>query len=331
MPRTITVSVCVAALPPMPATIGMNTARIGSASIVPVNSPTTPAARNAVARLTPSHGRRFRSDSARRREHTLVARDAGQAIDVFGRLVLDDVDDVIHGDDADQLVLLVDDRNRQQVVGRDLPRDLFLVHVHAGADQVRGHDPLERRLGRDQQQAAQRHDADQVPALVDDVEIEDHLDVAVALQLGDGLAHRHVFAQREDIRVHDAAGRPLLVLEQVLDDLRLLRPHQIEHRGRQVLRQVIDQRRGVVGRDFLRELGDLLGRTGGEQRCAGLGAELRQRLHGQTAVSVGQQAEGGLAILVGKLAEDLREVGGVLLLQQVDQVGGGTNAQQSLD
>ena len=54
----------------------------------------------------------------RRREHALVAGHAGQPIDVFGRLVLDDVDDVIDGDDADQLVLLVDDRNRQQVVGR---------------------------------------------------------------------------------------------------------------------------------------------------------------------------------------------------------------------
>ena len=35
--------------------------------------------------------------------------------------------------------------------------------------------------------------------------------------------------------------------------------------------------------------------------------------------------------LSGKLAEDLGEVGGMLLLQQVQQVGGRTNAQQSLD
>ena len=33
----------------------------------------------------------------------------------------------------------------------------------------------------------------------------------------------------------------------------------------------------------------------------------------------------------GELAEDLREVGGVLLLQQIQQVGGRTDAQQSLD
>ena len=82
-------------------------------------------------RLTASHGSRLRSDSRGRREHALVAGHAGQAVDVLGRLVLDDVDDVVHRDDADQLVLLVDDRNREQVVGRDLPRDFFLVRVDA--------------------------------------------------------------------------------------------------------------------------------------------------------------------------------------------------------
>ena len=34
--------------------------------------------------------------------------------------------------------------------------------------------------GRDEQQAAQRGDADEVPARIDDVEIEHHLDVARA-------------------------------------------------------------------------------------------------------------------------------------------------------
>ena len=95
------------------------------------------AARNAVTRLTPSHGSRLRSDSPGRRERALVAGDAGQPVDVLGRLVLDDVDDVVDRDDADQLVLFVDDRNGEQVVGGDLPRDFLLVHVDARADQIR--------------------------------------------------------------------------------------------------------------------------------------------------------------------------------------------------
>ena len=108
-------------------------------------------------------------------------------------------------------------------------------------------------------------------------------------------------------------------------------PHQVEDGGRQLLRQVVDQRGGIVGGDLLRELGDLFGRAGGQQRRTGLGPELGDGLHRQTAVALGEQAERRLAILFGKVAEDLGEVGGMLLLQQVQQVGGRTDAQQSLD
>src|SRR5688572_21208941 len=43
------------------------------------------------------------------------------------------------------------------------------------------------------------------------------------------------------------------------------------------------------------------------------------------------QAKDRLAVLVRQLAEDLREVGGVLLLKEVQEVGGRTNTQQPLD
>src|SRR5439155_2309538 len=119
------------------------------------------------------------------RERPLVAGYARETIDVLRRLILDDVDDVVHRDYAYQLVLLVHDRDGEQVVGRDLTRNLFLVRVDAGADQVGGHDPLERGFGRDEQQPAQRDDADQMPALVDDVEIEHHLHVPAGLELRD--------------------------------------------------------------------------------------------------------------------------------------------------
>src|SRR5206468_11021550 len=62
-----------------------------------------------------------------------------------------------------------------------------------------------------------------------------------------------------------------------------------------------------------------------------LGAKLGDGLHSQAAVALGEEAERRFAFLVGQLAEDLREVGGMLLLQQVQQVSGRTNAQQSLD
>ena len=277
MPRTMTVSVCVAALPPMPATTGMNTASAVTTLMVFWKRATTDAARNAVARLTISHGSRLRKRLGRTREHAVVAGQPGEAIHVLGRFVLDDVDDVVNRDDADQLVLLVHDRDREQVVGRDQPRDLLLVHVHPDADDVRGHDPLERRGWRDEQQTPQRDDADEMTPRVDDVEIEDDLDVTRPLQRGDGLARRHVLGQREDLRVHDAAGRLLGVLEQLADVAAggpLL--HQLEDRGRQLLGQVVDDRGGVVGRQVLDQLDDLVGGPIGEQAGARLGSELAQ-------------------------------------------------------
>src|SRR6266550_5675349 len=60
-PRMVTASACIPLLPDCPATTGMSTARAVYFAIVPSNSPTTNAARNAVARLISSHGSRWRT------------------------------------------------------------------------------------------------------------------------------------------------------------------------------------------------------------------------------------------------------------------------------
>ena len=61
------------------------------------------------------------------------------------------------------------------------------------------------------------------------------------------------------------------------------------------------------------------------------GPELAQRFHRQLAVALDQQREGGLPILVAELGEDLREVGGMLLLEQIDEVRRRADAQEALD
>ena len=94
---------------------------------------------------------------------------------------------------------------------------------------------------------------------------------------------------------------------------------------------MIDQRGGIVRFDVLRQTGNLLGGPSRQERGAAFGTELGERLHGETAIALEQQRERRFAFLVGELSKNLGEVGGMLLLQQVDQVGGRTNAQQSLD
>ncbi len=87
----------------------------------------------------------------------------------------------------------------------------------------------------------------------------------------------------------------------------------------------------VVRGQFLGELDDLLGGAAGEQLRAGFGPELAQRLHRQPAVAFDEQGERRAAILVGKLGEELRQIGRVLLLEQVDEVRRRPHALEALD
>jgi hypothetical protein len=166
---------------------------------------------------------------------------------------------------------------------------------------------------------------------IDNVEVEDHLDVARALQRRDRFANRQVFVEREDAGVHDAAGGLLPVFEEVLDLLRLAAAHELEHFVRELVRQIVNQRGGIVRGDFLKELGDLLGGSAREQQGARLRAHLTDRLHAEPWVPFDEDAEDRLPFVVEERPEDLREIGRVLLLQQIQKVGGRTDAQQSLD
>ena len=62
------------------------------------------------------------------RSSSLVAH-ADEAENVLGLLGFDHVDHVVEGDATEQLVVLVDDRDRGEVVSGDQPSDLLLVHI----------------------------------------------------------------------------------------------------------------------------------------------------------------------------------------------------------
>ena len=144
-------------------------------------------------------------------------------------------------------------------------------------------------------------------------------------------ARRHVLRKREDFRVHDAAGRLLVVLEQVADFVARALLDQLEDGGRERFGQVVDDRRGVVRRQIVQQPRDLLGRTIGEERGAALGAQLAERFHRELAVALDQEREGGVAILFAELGEDLREVRGMLFVEEIDEVRRRAEANQALD
>ena len=59
------------------------------------------------------------------------SRDAAERLDVLFRLLVDDVGDVVEGNDADQPVARIDHRRGDQVVAPEHPRHLLLVLVGA--------------------------------------------------------------------------------------------------------------------------------------------------------------------------------------------------------
>ena len=59
--------------------------------------------------------------------------------------------------------------------------------------------------------------------------------------------------------------------------------------GGELLGQVIDDGRRIVGRQLLRQLDDLLGRSPGEQRGGSLRPQLAEGFHRQAAVALDQE------------------------------------------
>ena len=124
--RTATVMVCVPALPPIDATIGISTASATMCSMVASNCLITIEARIAVQQIDEQPPEAGRHDLAHAVGDALVA-DAGQPPQVLVGLLLDHLHHVVDRDDADQALVGVDDRRRFQVVALELPRHRLLV------------------------------------------------------------------------------------------------------------------------------------------------------------------------------------------------------------
>ena len=106
--RTATVRVWVPALPPIDAAMGISTASITICSIVPWNRPITIEATMAVARFheQPGEPRLAGNDD---RVVKIVLLDAAEPHEIFFGLFVNDVDDVVDRDHADQAIRVVDD------------------------------------------------------------------------------------------------------------------------------------------------------------------------------------------------------------------------------
>ncbi len=256
--RTVTASVCVPALPPMPATIGISTA---STAYLPISlwkrlttrrrddrgaevddQPEQPAAHGHLDRLV----------------DVALAR-AGQQQDVLARFFLDDVDDVVDGDHADQPACIVDHRGGDQRIFLEAQRDFLLVHVDRDQRLLALHDVADcvargvRRIV----------ESLQVPTgwwsvLTTNTSQKSVGRSSVDAQVIDHLADLPMFGHRDEVALHQAAGGFLRIAKRFLDRGAVVGLHRPQHGPLLVLVEVLDQRDRVVGLELPGDVGDLL-------------------------------------------------------------------------
>lgn len=133
---------------------------------------------------------------------------------VFLGLFLDDVDDVIDGENTDQPAVVVDDGRGEQVILLEELGCFFLVHL--GRDGVAGvvHDriDLDRTLGA--QHAVEINGSQQLEGGIDDEDLREALgQVLIFAHVVDRLADRPERRHRHELGLHAASGRALGIVE----------------------------------------------------------------------------------------------------------------------
>ena len=125
--RTATVMVCVPALPPIEATIGIRTASATIFCSESLEQPDHRGGEERRAEIDEEPGRAALQDVPDVVRQFLVGVDAAERLDVGVGLLLEDVDDVVDHHRADEAAGLVDDGGRDEVVALEEPRHLLLL------------------------------------------------------------------------------------------------------------------------------------------------------------------------------------------------------------
>lgn len=133
--------------------------------------------------------------------------------------MLDDVEDIVDGDDALEAPVLVDDRDRPQAL---LPKEAgnrLLVLVLRDRHELCPHDVADLLLWRGGEELTEGGDPQQALLRIEDVDVVEGLDLRTGLlaEVADRLVDGHVRPDAGVPRVHPAAGPVLGVGEESVD------------------------------------------------------------------------------------------------------------------
>ena len=306
--RTVTVSAWVPALPPMPATIGINVASATSRAIVPSKWAMTKAPISAVNRLTTSQGKRFmlvcragtKVSSADTPPSLRMSSSASSSItSTTSSTVIT----------PKQAAVAVDHGGGDQGVAVEGAGDVLLVGLGREGAQLLVLDVGQRHGAPAAQQAPERHVAHDLEARVDQEDVVEVVrQVGMGAQIVDGLADRPIFRDRHHLALHQAAGAPLREGQALLDRLAVRERQRFQDRlllGLVEIGQDLDR---VVGL----ELGQGLARRGWPQGGHHLVAdELVEIGQGLGVESRAQRGDDARALVGGQPLQEIGEIGRV--------------------
>ena len=223
------------------------------------------------------------------------------------------------GDDPDEHVRRIDDRNGDQVIFVDLTRNRFLILVDAGEDHVVLHDVFDHGRSARQDQLLERHKANQPALVIDDVTVINGLTVGglMADEL-ERFTNGDMRRQRDVVGRHGRARGAGLIAGQPADifalGLRQERKDRVDH----VFTQPVDQVGTLVVRHQVEEFSRLFRRHRLDKAELAVFVQVTEDV---SAIAGRQDPEKGVAVVGLEVLDDLGEPPGVVVGEEVAQGG----------
>ena len=239
---------------------------------------------------------------------------AGEEQSILARFLLDDVDDVVDGDHADQPPALIDHGGGDQGIFLEAERDLLLVHVDRDQGLLALHHVGDRDPPRRAQDPGEQAGADRAVRRID----HEHFpeiggEILARAQEIDHVADRPMFGHGDDVAPHQAAGRFLGIGERFLDRGAVVGVERAQHGALLLLLHILDDRDRVVGLELAGDFGDLVRLERVEQLLAHPVVHLGEHV----AVEQIRQRRGERAPFVA--VDQLEQIGDVGGMERLDQ------------
>src|SRR5512137_2814237 len=326
-PRTTTVAVWVVPMPPIEATIGMNTASRASSRIEPSKRPITEAARMAVPRLISSQTRRF-GNTVRAGSRTVSSPAAPPSrwmSSVASSRITSMTSSTVMTPRRRWPPSTTGMATRLYLATR---RHLLLVGLRGHAHRLLLPEQPHRSCGVGGDEAAPREAPHEVVMVVHHVEDRGGLGHRGLADLLHRLGHRDVLPDGEHVGGHQPPGSLLAVLEEPLDLLGLLLLHEVQHLLDLLGGQLLQDLGGVVRPHPIENARDLALVERPGQLVERLISQLGEDGPGRLAT---EQAEESDLVREGELAERRCDVRGVGVLENLAQALAAPRLQQIPD